>query len=404
MQHRNPPGVGWDMADPQTALSSFLGTLPARPRLLGLGEPTHGLEVFPAWRNRIFQTLVQDHGFRSVALESDIIAGLQVNAYVTSGQGTLEEVMQTGFSHGFGAYAGNRALVEWMRAFNAGRGPGDHLHFYGFDAPLEWWAPSPRASLLALHEFLSRHLDDVPANTTTIENLCGDEARWTNPAAVMDAAQSIGNGGDARHLRLLADDLSTRLRTGAPGLAAQPAFWEAELHARTAMGLLQYHALLADPRPTRMARAAALRDLLMADNLGAIARREGERGPTLVFAHNSHLQRNTATMQLGGMRIEWWGAGAHASLRFGPHYAFIASHLDTAPERGIGDPAPDTLEGALMNPAHPAALFSAGELTAALPRELTSRADIPPQAGYFPLQGPDLPLTDGVLFVKDAAS
>ncbi|EYB66548.1 putative erythromycin esterase [Deinococcus phoenicis] len=402
MPEQPPLQTGWDMTEPRPALASFLGTLPTAPQLLALGEPTHGLDVFPAWRNRIFRTLVEEHGFRSIALESDIIAGLRVNAHVTSGQGTLDEVMRTGFSHGFGAISANRQLVKWMRAFNAGRESTDHLRFYGFDAPLEnLWAASPQASLLALHAFLTVHLGRLPVDTATLEHLCGEEARWTDPAAGMDAARSIGNSAEARHLRLLADDLSSLLQTETPGLAARPGFWEAELHARTATGLLRYHAVMATPAPNRVARMLALRDLLMADHLSAIAGREQQCGPTLVFAHNSHLQRNLSAMKMRGLRLEWWSAGAHVSTRLGQRYAFIASDLGTAPARAIGEPAPATLAGALMA-LSPATLFSARELSTALPEQLAVRTDVPAQAGSFPFEGQHLSLTDGLLFVQNA--
>jgi len=397
-----PLPTGWDLTEPRPALSAFLGTLPAAPRLLALGEPTHGVEAFPAWRNRIFRALVEDHGFRSIAIESDIVAGLRVNAHVTSGQGTLDGVMRDGFSHGFGEVKANRELVGWMREDNAGRESADRLRFYGFDPPLEWWAPSPRASLLALHAFLTAHLGALPVDTVTLERLCGAEAHWTNPAAVMDAAQPIGDSAEARQLRLLADDLSTLLQTATPGLAAHPALWEAQLQARTAVGLLRYHALLADPAPNRMERGSALRDLMMADNLSAIAEREGGRGPTLVFAHNVHLQRHRSTMKLGDLSVEWWGAGAHVSRRLGTGYAFIASHLRSLPERGIGEATPNTAEGALLDPARPATLLDSRELTAALSAGLATRTDLPPGAGSFPLEVEHLALTDGLLLVGNA--
>ncbi|MBB5233947.1 erythromycin esterase family protein [Deinococcus budaensis] len=405
MSDRIPRPPGWDMTEPRRALSAFLDALPARPQLLGLGEPTHGVDAFPAWRNRIFQALVEDHGFRSIALESDIVAGLRVDAHVTAGQGTLDGAMQGSFSHGFGGVQANRDLVAWMRIFNTGRERADQLRFYGFDPPLEWWAPSPRASLLALHAFLSEQLDSLPVDRATLERLCGDDARWADPAAVMDAAQSIGNSREARQLRLLADDLWTLLQTSGPGLADHPDVWEAQLQARTAVGLLRYHAGLADPAPNyrRLERGSALRDLMMADHLGAIAEREGGRGPTLVFAHNVHLQRPRSTMKLGDWSVAWWSAGAHVSRRLGTGYAFIASALGTAPDRGIGDPAPDTPEGALVDPAHPATLYASRELTAALPGGLATRTDLPAQAGYFPLEVEGLALTDGVLMLNRAA-
>jgi erythromycin esterase-like protein len=404
MPDHNLSQLGWDMTEPRLALTGFMSSLPSTPKLLALGEPTHGIETFPAWRNRIFRALVEDHGFRSITLESDIIAGMRVNAHVTSNQGTLAETMQTGFSHGWpGKSAANRELVEWMRDFNARREPADHLHFYGFDAPLEnLWAASPKDSLLCLHAFLSAHLSEMPVDTVTLERLCGTEAPWTNLEAAMNPTLSIGNSEEARKLRLLADDLCMLLRTETPHLAAQAGYWEAKLHARTATGLLSYHAIIADPAPNRVVRMLALRDLMMADNLSAIAQREDTRGPTLIFAHNTHLRRQRSTMKMHGMALEWWGAGAHISIRLGSRYVFIASVLGSA--REIAAPDPHTLEGRLMDLAAPVSLFSSRELSAALSQQPAIRTDIPVQAGYFPLEPRHLTLTDGVLFIRDATS
>ena len=304
--------LGWPMTDPAAALSAFLATLPAPPQLLGLGEPTHGVEAFPLWRNRVFQTLVDTQRFRSIAIESDIIAGLQVDAHIASGRGTLDEVMTGGFSHGFGGRQANRDLVVWMHQFNAGRNEMNRLRFYGFDPPLEnMWAASPRHALLALHDFLARHLTRLPVDRATLEQLCGDDARWTNPAAAMDPGQSVGNTADAWHLRAFADDLLGFLETQRPGLGAHPGLWTAQLHARTALGLLRYHANLAAPSPDRISQMLALRAVMMTDNLLAIAEREEERGPTLVFAHNSHLQRGASQIRMDTMNADWWPAGAH---------------------------------------------------------------------------------------------
>src|SRR5207245_1805974 len=99
------------------ALSRFLDSLPASPRLLGLGEPTHGPEEFLLLRNRMFRSLVEHEGYRSIALETGVLAAQVVDEYVAGGAGDLDEVMSAGFSHGFGAAAGNRELVAWMREY-----------------------------------------------------------------------------------------------------------------------------------------------------------------------------------------------------------------------------------------------------------------------------------------------
>lgn len=397
-----PPDLGWDLTDPARALTSFLGTLPARPDLLALGEPTHGVEEFLEWRNRLFRALAEEHGYRSIALESDLLAGLEVNAYVTGGSGNLDDVLKRGFSHGFGLLEGNWELLAWLREFNAGRAEHEQLRFYGFDAPLEYWAPSPRASLLALHAFLSANLEQVPIDAATIEGLCDEDAPWSNPASVMDPARSIGGSERARQLRLLADDLSTLLQTEMPQLAQAPGFWEAQAQARTATGLLRYHALLADPSPKRIARAAALRALMMAENLEAIREREAPRGPTLVFAHNTHLQRMASAMRFGETRVQWWGAGALIAARLGPRYAFITAALGSG--AGQPDPAPDTLDGVLMTSEGPARLFATADLLPQLPESLTKRHDPAKYPVYFPLKCEELPHTDGVLFVRTAST
>src|SRR5438132_1365313 len=100
--------------------ATVMRLLPARPRLLGLGEPTHGEDVLLQVRNDLFRHLAEREGYRTIMIESDCVRGLLVDDYVTAGTGTLDEVMERGFSHGFGASPANRDLVCWMRTYNEG--------------------------------------------------------------------------------------------------------------------------------------------------------------------------------------------------------------------------------------------------------------------------------------------
>ncbi len=185
------------------ALTRFLDSLPARPRLLGLGEPMHGEEEFLRVRNLLFRRLVAHEGYRSIAIESDCLAGLAVDAFVTGGPGSVDEVMATGFSYGFGASSANRQLVAWMWRYNEGRAPVDRLRFDGFDAPLEMTsAASPRSPLTALYEYLAANVDAalLPRDAAAIDRLAGDDVRWTDTAAVMDPSRSVGATAEARAL------------------------------------------------------------------------------------------------------------------------------------------------------------------------------------------------------------
>ncbi|NEE32050.1 erythromycin esterase family protein, partial [Streptomyces sp. SID7982] len=172
-------------------------------------------------RNALFRQLVEQEGYRTIAVESDCVAGLLVDGYVTSGAGSLDDVLERGFSHGFGASAASRELVCWMRAFNDGRPASDQVRFAGFDGPLEMaWAASPRETLTALHRTLTDHLDPglLPCTAETLDRLLGPDDRWTDPAAMGDPSASFGRSSEAGELRLLADDLGALLHSWAPHL------------------------------------------------------------------------------------------------------------------------------------------------------------------------------------------
>lgn len=369
-----------------TGVSAFLRSLPAEPVLLGLGEARHFVGELGEVRNEIFRHLVEREGYRSFAIESDCLMGLVVDEYVTTGAGTLDDVMERGFSHGFGAFPANRELVRWMRAYNEeheGR-----LRFFGFDGPLEYWAASPRQALTALHALLD---GPPPCTGETLDALLGPDERWSNEASAMDPSQSIGRSADAQRLRLIADDLVALLDTQLPGLSAQDRE-RAALYGRTAVGLLRYHHWMADASPERWARLSALRDAMMAANLRAVA----ERGPALVFAHNLHLQRNKSLMPFGDQRLEWWGAGAIAETHLGDRYAFLASVLGTT---GEDTPPPDTVEGILSTLPWDHALVDARRLAEAVTKPVPR---VSRDFRYFPLDPAQLGMIDGLVFLKQA--
>ncbi|GAA2431920.1 erythromycin esterase family protein [Streptomyces macrosporus] len=382
--------------------AAVLGLLPARPRLLALGEPTHGEDTLLDLRNELFRQLVEQEGYRTIAIESDCVMGLRVDDYVTSGTGTLDEVMEHGFSHGWGASAANRELVRWMRAYNDGRPASERLRFAGFDGPLEiTGAASPRQALTALHGYLSAHVDAdlLPCTAETLDRLLGTDDRWTNPAAMTDPSQSVGQSAEAGELRLLADDLVALFDTQTPHLitATSRDDWDrARLYGRTATGLLRYHYWMADTSPARMTRLVGLRDRMMAHNLLAVA----ERGPALVHAHNGHLQRDKSTMRMGGMPLEWWSAGALVSARLGEEYAFVATALGTIRHQGVDTPPPDTVEGLLYALPEDRCVVDAPRLATAL-GDTRPAPRVSPWFGYSPLDPAHLAGYDGIVFLKD---
>ncbi|TQS28960.1 erythromycin esterase family protein [Microbispora sp. KK1-11] len=382
--------------------ASVMRLLPARPRVLALGEPTHGDNELLDLRNELFRQLVEQEGYRTIALESDCLMGLVVDDYVTSGTGTLDEVMERGISHGWGAFSANHELVRWMRAYNEGRPAAERLRFAGVDGPLEIsHAASPRQALTALHGYLAARVDAnlLPCDAETLDHLLGADDRWADPATMMDPSRSVGRSAEAGELRLLADDLVALLDAETPRLLATstPDEWDrARLYGRAATGLLRYHHWMADTSPGRMPRLLGLRSSMIAANLLAVA----ERGPALVHAHNAHFQRDKSTMRLGGMPFEWWSSGAIASAHLGEGYAFLATAVGTIRHQGVDAPPPDTLEGLLYTLPEDRHVVDARHLAAALgdarpaPRES-------PWFGYAALDPAHLAAYDGIVFVKD---
>jgi erythromycin esterase-like protein len=369
----------------------------------------HGVEAFPQLRNQAFQHLVEHDGYRSIAIETDCLAALTVDAFVAEGKGELGEVVRSGFSHGFEKAEANRELVDWMRQYNRSLEARDRLRFYGFDAPMEMTgANSPRPALMALQTYLATNLEAalLPATAGAIDTLAGADERWSTGAAILDPSQSVGASEEANKLRLLADDLLALLMAESPRLTASTSrddWWRAYVHARTAAGLLRYHAAMADASDARVARLLGLRDLMMADNIAAILTREGQRGPTLMFGHNLHLQKGRSKWHLGDLSLEWWSVGSIIGAQLGDQYAVLTAALGTARQQGLDAPAPDTLEGTLSALPESRYLFKSARLITALGMapNLVLRTDAAPNNGYFPLDPHRLNEADGVIFLRD---
>ena len=67
--------------------------------LLGFGEALHGGEEILILRNRLFQRLVEAHGYTTIAIESSFPQARLVNDYIAGrGPASYEAVQDAGFS------------------------------------------------------------------------------------------------------------------------------------------------------------------------------------------------------------------------------------------------------------------------------------------------------------------
>lgn len=341
-----------------TAVDKLIAALGDSVELLGFGEAVHGGEDILILRNRLFQRLVETHGYSAIAIESSFPRARAVNDYVAGrGPAAYAAIQETGFSHGFGRLEATRELIEWIRQYNASQQV--KIQFYGFDSPTEMMSTdSPSYVLHAALEYLaSIDSDSGQKRRERIDALLGSDADWENPAASMDPAQSVGLSAAAAALRIETEDLITELQIRRPELVAESdadRYLEALQHALVARQLLNYHAGLARDSDTRLSELLGIRDAMMADNLAYAVSRERGRGKVLAFAHNRHLQRGKVHWQLGPHALAWWPAGAHLKEMFGARYMSIGSGLGVSDANGIGQPEPGTLEALLTRLPEPA--------------------------------------------------
>jgi erythromycin esterase len=342
------------------AVDKVIASLGDSMELLGFGEALHGGKDILIFRNRLFQRLVEAHGYSAIAIESSFPRARVVNEYVAGrGPASYEAVQDTGFSHGFGRLDANRGLVEWMRRYNADPSHRVKLQFYGFDSPTEMiGTESPSQVLHFVLDYLAS-IDRASGqeHRERIDPLLGQDSNWENPAAMMDPTKSVGLSPAATALRIETEELISELRVRRPELVAksdESRYLEAAQYASVARQLLNYHAALARQSGDRFVRLLGLRDALMADNLVYTASHERGRGKVLAFAHNSHLQRGKAQWQLGADLHTWWPAGSHVNEMLGPRYAVIGSAVGVSDANGIGQPESGTLEARLTAVPGPA--------------------------------------------------
>lgn len=85
--------------------------------IVGLGESVHGAAEEITLKHRTLRLLVEQMGFRSVAWEDDWTIGLQVNEYISTGDGDLDALMSDMGSQWQCDEVAD--VLRWLREYNA---------------------------------------------------------------------------------------------------------------------------------------------------------------------------------------------------------------------------------------------------------------------------------------------
>ncbi len=289
--------------------------LVGRATVVALGEPGHGAHQPLALRNRVFAYLVEHCGFTAIALETSFSESRAVHDFVAGGPGNAADIARRSLTWGFGEFAENAELIQWMRDYN-GRAAGRRkINFYGIDlsgADNDGAFPNAQIALQQVVQYLRTAAPDASrsllAELAPVLQVSG--AGYARLAVSRDPALD----GTLESLHRFLCDHAALLRRG-----GKEAEYEWALRGMIVAGQLRDMLRLGDEPPTSGGAMSAseyrqvnVRDAAMADNVLWVRAQEGQNGRILVFAHDAHVM-NASTR--GGI----WSVFSEAPRMMGQH-------------------------------------------------------------------------------------
>lgn len=335
--------AGWRLAPVADAL--------ADNTVVGMGEASHGTHEFFQVKADLFRRLVEDHGVRLFGLEANYSETLAVDRYVRATDDAPDSAADALAATYFWPWyvAELRNLVEWMRAFNAGRPADDQVRFFGFDSQytvggadaLQQFLAEADPKLLAEHQETLETLADWGLDADDEDTLA---SRIEDATAFVDAAEAQF---DER-------------RSDYVGATSEVAVDRAEQHLATMRDAL------AVEKAGDGAAGIERRDRAMADGVDRLLEIT-HHDRIALWAHNAHVQR--APFEF--LDEEAQTMGQHLAARYGDGYAalgfsfatgsFQAMAEDDEDEYGLRDcrvdPASAGAVGATLRRVDGSALF-----------------------------------------------
>jgi len=245
-------------------------------RFVGLGEETHGTREFFQFKHRMVEFLVKEMGFRVFAIEASYSACQNINDYVMGktddGAGALD-------SQRFWTWNTEevRAMLDWMRRYNASVPADRKVKFVGFDIQ------GNATGKTKLLEYLKRVAPERVAQTDSFFKVDEGEVLY---AAASEKGESAKDAlAKATELNNKYSDLFAFLEISGPQLVAKSSLAEYEQIREYARVILQN----IDAYSYSGSRGSSRRDLYMADIFRRIVEREPTGTRFVIWAHNAHV-------------------------------------------------------------------------------------------------------------------
>lgn len=257
-----------------------------------LGESTHGTSEFYTWRAKLSKYLIQEKGFRLIAVEGDWPDCYRVNRYVKgyidSGESAYEVL------HAFKRWPTwlwanweMVAFIEWLREFNTDKPENEKVGFYGLDVYSLW-------------ESLDEVLQFLKSTDNEGYELAKDVYRCFMPYGkdADEYAYGVNYFNEScrdESLKLL---VNLRSKVNHFGDDYEAAF-NAEQNALVIKNAETYYRTMIGPGPLSW----NIRDTHMVETLERLQRFHGPKSKAIVWEHNTHIGDARATdMKDAGMK------------------------------------------------------------------------------------------------------
>jgi erythromycin esterase len=301
-----------------------LTTVIGDARVIGLGEADHGVHEFFAFRNRFLRFAVESLGVTAIAVESGYTESNAVDDYVLGRDDLTPAIVSSVFSWSSDvAYADNRALLEWIRHYNAQPTTKRKVHFYGIDL-----TGGRDGSFVGAHRSIDSALSYVAVVDPTQERTLRRRLEPLNGHFASGLYDSLTVAQQDALTATLDDLIALFERRSAtwPVATTQDMFNRAFRSAIVARQLnANFRAAAAESNPQ------AQRESSMAENLLWVLQQVGRRERVLLYEANWHISK-------GPMASDRWGTslGEYLHSMLGTDYVAVATSYGEKSEPRAG--------------------------------------------------------------------
>ncbi|GHA56144.1 erythromycin esterase family protein [Pontibacter akesuensis] len=252
-------------------------------RLVLLGEASHGTSEFYTWRARISRRLVEEKGFKIIAVEGDWMDTYPLNNYIrgnsnyTSAEAALKEFDR--WPTWMWANKEIAELAEWLRAYNQGKAANAQVGFYGLDVYGMW------ESLEAVQAYLQQ---TDPAAAESARQVLNCFSPYSQDEIAYARATLTSSDNCADELAKLLEDVQQRV--AAEG-AKQEAAFNALQNTMVVVNAENYY------RTAVRSDAASwnIRDRHMTGTIERLLAHHDPDAKIIVWEHNTHVGDARAT-------------------------------------------------------------------------------------------------------------